>query len=259
MRLMYHFVEHTRACEICGKPYKVGGGRGLWNKGTGGPSCAREKSRLKNLARFRAHPGRHSIRVLGADRVCEVCGKAFTVPHPSAWNRWVCSTACREERLRRRHRAWFRAHPDYEREKYRRRKEARERGASPPPKDDLPPRFCLGCGGKTHQKAYPKRGLKRDKDLEHWHLSCYRRFLYRWTIGLFKGQGVKRACRICGRTFESRTHGGFTEKICSVECRKENKRRWSKAWRERNQKRIELWEAYNRDRLHAKRRARRPG
>jgi hypothetical protein len=185
--------------------------------------------------------------VLGKERVCEICGKRFTVPHPSAWNRTVCGPACREERLRRLHRAWFRAHPDYEHEKWLRRK-ARKAGAIPPPKDDLPPRFCLGCGGKTRKAAYPMRGIARRKDMEHWHLACYNRFIYRWKIGLFKGMGKERACRICGRKFMARTFGGFTEKLCSEECRKENKRRWSKAWQERNRKRIELWEDYNRGR-----------
>ena len=244
MRLMYHFVEHTRACEICGKPYKVGGGRGLWNKLTCGPACAREKFRRKCVAWSRARREQGLILKLGVVRVCAVCGQPFTLKRSSAWNRMLCSRACQEERLRCQHQAWLRAHPDYFRcrERKRRRKEA---------DDGLPPGLCLGCGGKVRRAPYGEKRSANVRDMAHWHLTCYARFMYRWTRGLFKGQGVERACVICGRKFASRRFGPVIQKVCSGECRKEQSLRLVKAWRERNPEQVELWIEAKRDRLHA--------
>jgi len=251
VRLMYHFVEHTRACEICGKPYKVGGGRGLWNKLTCGPACAREKFRRKCVAWRRARREQRLILKLRVVRVCAVCGRPFTLKRSSAWNRMLCSRACQEERLRQQYRAWRRAHPDYSRERIRRRKEAAKGKASRQSSDDLAPGFCLGCGGKIRRAPYGEKRSANIKDMAHWHLTCYRRFHYRWTRGLFKGQGVERACVICGRKFASRRFGPVIQKVCSEECRKEQSLRLVKAWRERNPEQVELWIEAKRDRLHA--------
>jgi len=254
---IHHFVEHTRACEICGKPYKVGGGRGLWNKLTCGPACAREKNRRNQKAWMRAHPGSRSIRLTGDQRVCEICGKEFTVTHTSAWNRKVCSAACRAELRRRNMKVWIRSQQDFYRERYWRKKapatgkEPRRFGPG------LRQGFCLGCGGKTRHVPAGKQRSAKDKDTLQWHRSCRQLFVYRWTKGLFTGLGEERACSVCGRKFLSRRFGGFIQKACSEKCRTQQRLQSMKAWRKRHAKQLEAWREANRDRINARNRARR--
>jgi hypothetical protein len=196
--------------------------------------------------------------VLGAERVCAVCGRTFTVAHPSAWGRKVCSAACQAEFRRRNIKAWIRSQgDDFPRKTYQRKKEL-ARGEAP---SRLGPRrregFCLGCGGKTRFVPPGKRRSAKDRDTLHWHRLCLQRFTYRWTKGLFTGMGEERACSVCGRTFLSLQFGGFVQKACSEDCRIEQRLRSMKAWQRRHPEQLAAWREANQERTNALQRARR--
>ena len=85
-------------CAICGKPYKVKGGRQLYC-----PDCAKQLARVKGLKRYhenkeKSNPKRNTSRretssFAAAQRtsVCPTCGKTFA---PSQKHRVYCSDEC---------------------------------------------------------------------------------------------------------------------------------------------------------------------
>lgn len=80
-----------RVCKICNKEYELnesGAGYKYCSQG-----CADEARRVRNRERWReANPGWDE----GTDKVCEWCGKEFTVPTRNAHIARFCSDKCRD-------------------------------------------------------------------------------------------------------------------------------------------------------------------